>query len=120
MRDQSSISAFKSPVIHSTQKLKRFAAGRFLRCCLLVMLLSALAPHFNLASGNQKKEKFRGTVVHAGPKAITVKSQNNIYMVRTFNYTPQLEKKIHSKPPVSGKKVTVHYLRGTDLAIKVD
>src|SRR5438093_9300861 len=111
MRDQSSISAVKRtcPVRHSSQKLKRFAAGRFLRRCFLVMLLSALAPHFNLASGKQKKDKFRGTVVHAGPKAITVKSQNNIYAVRTFNYTPQLEQKIHSKPTVSGKKVTVHY-----------
>jgi hypothetical protein len=40
--------------------------------------------------------------------------------VRTFNYTPQLEKKINAKPPAAGKKVTVHYFRGTDLATKVD
>jgi hypothetical protein len=83
-------------------------------------MLFSTTTHFTFAGGNQKKDKFRGTVVHAGPKAITVKSQENIYVVRTFNYTPELEKKIHSKPPVSGKKVTVHYFRGTDLATKVD
>jgi len=108
------------PVTHITQMLKQLATGRFSRRCLLALLLTATAPHFSLAGGNQKKDKFRGTVVHAGPKAITVKSQENIYVVRTFNYTPQLEKKIQAKPPASGKKVTVHYFRGTDLATKVD
>ena len=69
---------------------------------------------------SQKKDKFRGTVVFAGPKAITVKSEQNIYLVRTFNYTPQLERKIQSKKPAQGKKVTVYYLRGTDVALKVN
>ena len=105
-----------------TQKLKRLTANRFRfpRYCLLLIFLTSTAPQFNLAKGDQKKDKFRGTVVHAGPKAVTVKSQDNIYLVRTFNYTPQLEKKINAKPPAAGKKVTVHYFRGTDLATKVD
>jgi hypothetical protein len=107
-------------VTHLTQELKRLAAERFLRGCVLLILLTPTVPQLNLAEGNQKKDKFRGTVVHAGPKAVTVKSQDNIYLVRTFNYTPQLEKKIHAKPPAAGKKVTVHYFRGTDLATKLD
>jgi hypothetical protein len=85
-----------------------------------LIFLTSTAPQFNLAKGDQKKDKFRGTVVHAGPKAVTVKSLDNTYLVRTFNYTPQLEKKINAKPPAAGKKVTVHYFRGTDLATKVD
>jgi hypothetical protein len=109
-------------MVRFAQRLSQLDAGtrHFLMRCLLVILFSASLLPVAFASGNQKKDKFRGTVVHAGPKAITVKSQENIYAVRTFNYTPELEKKIHSKPPVSGKKVTVHYFRGTDLATKVD
>src|SRR5262245_14043317 len=105
-----------------TERLSQLNKGtrRLLMHCLLIIFCSASVLPFAFADGNHKKDKFRGTVVHAGPKAITVKSQENIYMVRTFNYTPELEKQIHSKPPVSGKKVTVHYFRGTDLATKVD
>ena len=55
-----------------------------------------------------------------GPKAITVKSVSNIYLVRTFHYSPELEQKILRKKPETGKKVTVHYVRGSDLALKVD
>jgi hypothetical protein len=51
---------------------------------------------------------------------MTVKSINNIYLVRTFHYSPELEQKILRKKPEAGKKVTVHYVRGSDLALKVD
>ena len=66
-----------------------------------------------------KHDKFHGIVVKTGPKAITVKSEDNIYLIRTFNYTPQLEEKLVKKPLQPGKKVTVTYVRGSDLAIKV-
>jgi len=59
-------------------------------------------------------------VVVVGPKAITVKSRDNIYMVRTFHYSAELEQKMLRKKPETGKKVTVHYVRGSDLALKVD
>ena len=93
---------------------------RFLICLLLVSFLPAVLTPLNLAWEKVKKDKFHGTVVHTGPQAITVKSRENIYLVRTFNYTPQLQKKIHPGQPVSGKEVTVHYLRGTDIAVKID
>ena len=66
-----------------------------------------------------KQDKFHGFVVKAGPKAISVKSENNIYLIRTFNYTPQLEEKLKKKSPQPGKKVTVTYVRGSDLATNV-
>ena len=56
----------------------------------------------------------------AGPKAITVKSRHNIYLVRTFHYSTKLEQKMLRNKPEAGKKVTVHYVRGSDLALKVD
>src|SRR5690349_22415971 len=46
-----------------------------------------------------KTDKFEGTVVVVGPKAITVKSRQNIYMVRTFHYSAKLEQKILRKKP---------------------
>jgi len=67
-----------------------------------------------------KTDKFEGTVVVVGPKAITVKSRDNIYMVRTFHYSAELEQKMLRKKPATGKKVTVHYVRGSDLALKVN
>jgi hypothetical protein len=95
---------------------KRLALLKF----VLWAILLALIPSYSISKQSQKKDKFRGTVVFAGPKAITVKSEQNIYLVRTFNYTPQLERKIQSKKPAQGKKVTVYYLRGTDVALKVN
>ena len=85
----------------------------------LVLLLSAnlLLPLNSM--GKSKYDKFHGTVVNAGPKAVTVKSQANIYQVRTFNYAPDLEKKIQDKRPPAGKKVTVRFLRGTDMAVSI-
>jgi hypothetical protein len=82
------------------------------------LLLGDLGPGFLQAK--PKTDKFEGTVVVVGPKAITVKSRDNIYMVRTFNYSAELEQKILRKKPETGKKVTVHYVRGSDLALKVD
>lgn len=82
------------------------------------LLLGCLGP--GVLQAKPKTDKFEGTVVVVGPKAITVKSRNNIYLVRTFHYSPQLEQKILRKKPATGKKVTVHYVRGSDLALKVD
>src|SRR5262249_5173124 len=82
------------------------------------LLLAGIGPGFLHAK--PKTEKFHGTVVAAGPKAITVKSRDNIYQVRTFSYSAQLEQKMQISKPQTGKNVTVRYVRGTDLATKVD
>jgi hypothetical protein len=89
----------------------------FLFCASLLTAI-LITPAF--ADERLKKDKFRGNVVSAGPRAISVKSKQNMYIVRTFNYTPQLEKKIQQKKPAPGRQITVHYFRGTDLALRVD
>ena len=88
----------------------------------LVFVVGLLLGGFGLGvlQAKPKTDKFEGTVVVVGPKAITVKSRHNIYMVRTFHYSARLEQKILRKKPEAGKKVTVHYVRGSDLALKVD
>jgi len=82
------------------------------------LLLSGLGP--GVFASKSKTDKFEGTVVVVGPKAITVKSRHNIYLVRTFHYSAELERKMLRKKLDVGKRVTVHYVRGTDLALKVD
>jgi hypothetical protein len=100
----------------SSPKLRGF--GICAVAVLLVPLLLFSPPSF--AKEKFKHDKFTGLVVNAGPKAITVKSRENIYLLRTFSYTPQVEEKIKKKPPQPGKKVTVHYVRGSDIATKID
>ena len=82
------------------------------------LVLGGLGP--GILHAKAKTEKFEGTVVVMGPKAITVKSRHNIYMVRTFHYSAKLEQKMVRSKLGMGKKVTVHYVRGSDLALKVD
>ena len=86
--------------------------------CAIWLLLGGLGS--GVLQAKPKTDKFEGTAVVVGPKAITVKSRYNIYMVRTFHYSAELERKMLSKKPETGKKVTVHYVRGSDLALKVD
>jgi hypothetical protein len=73
-----------------------------------------------LAKSRTKTDKFEGYIVHVGSKAITVKNKNNIYQVRTFSYSPKLEEKIRKRNLAAGKMVTVHYMHGTDVALKLD
>ena len=84
---------------------------------ILALLLFLCLPI--LPKDKIKQDKFHGIVVKTGPKAITVKSEENIYLIRTFNYTSQLEEKLKKKSPQPGKKVTVTYVRGSDLATNV-
>jgi hypothetical protein len=94
---------------------------RFRSACLVFaawFLLGGLGP--GVLQAKPKTDKFEGTVVVVGPKAITVKSRDNIYMVRTFHYSAELEQKMLRKKPATGKNVTVHYVRGSDLALKVN
>ena len=92
----------------------------YLNLLFCTSLLTAIPITSAFATEKLKKDRFYGNVVSVGPKAISVKSKQNMYVVRTFNYTPQLERKIQQKKPAPGRQVTVHYFRGTDLALRVD
>ena len=81
-------------------------------------MISGLGP--GVLQAKPKTDKFKGTVVVVGLKAITVKNRDNIYLVRTFKYSPELEQKMLRRKPEAGKMVTVHHVRGSDLALKVD
>jgi hypothetical protein len=85
-----------------------------LSLCLVVFLLAATS-----SWAGAKKGKFKGTVVWAGPKAISVQSSQNIYLVREFQYTQKLEEKINLKRPPKGAVVTVHYYVENNTAFKV-
>jgi len=102
--------------IFTVHKIIRMVEGALVLALLLLVPLSRAQS----AKEKPKHDKFHGSVVNAGPKSITVKSEDNIYLVRTFDYSPQVEEKIKKKKPVPGRKVTIHYLRGTDVATKVD
>ena len=93
---------------------------RSLPSSLFVLLFLLAALPTGLEAGHKPKtDKFTGFVVAAGPKSITVKSKDNIYQVRTFNYSPGVEQQLMKKKLQAGSKVTVHYTRGTDVAVKV-
>ena len=64
-------------------------------------------------------DSFKGYIVAVGPKAITVKNKQNIYHVRTFNYSPKVEQQLMKKKLQPGMMITVYYTRGTDLAVKL-
>lgn len=93
---------------------------RFARLAPVLLIILILFASATVGWAGQKIDKFRGTVVNAGPTAISVKSETNNYQIRSFEYTPKLKEKINAKPPARGKKVTVHYYRGTNIAVKVD
>jgi hypothetical protein len=86
----------------------------FASCFLLAGL------ELGVLEAKPRTDKFEGTAIVVGPKAITVKSRQNIYLVRTFHYSTQLEQKMLRRKPQTGQKVTVQYVRGSDLALKVD
>jgi hypothetical protein len=89
--------------------------------CFLLFSSFLVAPPKVLFAGHKPKtDKFKGYVVAAGPKSITVKDKKNIYHVRSFNYSPKVEQQLMKKKLEPGMTVTVHYTRGTDIAVKLN
>jgi hypothetical protein len=88
-------------------------------CFLLFSALLEVPPKTFFAGHKPPTDSFKGYVVAVGPKAITVKSKDNIYHVRTFNYSPKVEQQLMKKKLQPGMMITVHYTRGTDVAVKL-
>ena len=106
--------AHRPPTVTSRRMILHFI------CFLLLSSLFVTPPKAVFARHKPKTDKFEGYVVVAGPKSITVKDKKNIYHVRTFNYSPKVEEKLMKKKLEPGNTVTVHYARGTDVAVKLN
>lgn len=71
-----------------------------------------------------KKEKFKGEVLVATRVSITVRSQKNFNLVRTFTYNEPLGAKINEQFDENeiyqhGDRVEIEYLAGSDKAVKI-
>ncbi len=64
-------------------------------------------------------ERFRGTVQNFTPTAITVQDLKKFNLVRTFEFTPELQRKLQNRRIENGERVTVRYRKGSDVAVAV-
>ena len=70
-----------------------------------------------------KLERFRGEVLNATSAAITVRSQENERLIRTFTYSPEvrdtMQKIIDRGGYQYGDKVDIRYEAGSDVALRI-
>lgn len=70
-----------------------------------------------------KAEKFKGTVVHASRVQITVQSEENPRVVRTFSLSPEMQERmtkiIERGGYQYGDRVTVYYQAAGEVATRV-
>lgn len=70
-----------------------------------------------------KREKFRGEVLNATSAAITVRSQENERLIRTFTYSVEvgdkMQKIIDGGGYQYGDKVDIWYEAGSDVALQI-
>jgi len=70
-----------------------------------------------------KRVTFEGEVMHANPVAITVRSQENERLIRTFRYSPkvreEMQKIIDRGGYQYGDKVQIRYEEGSDVALRI-
>jgi hypothetical protein len=86
----------------------------------------ATAPAIKLKSPKPpkvKSEKFKGTVVHASRVQITVQSEVNPRVVRTFSLSPELQERmmkiIERGGYQHGDRVTVYYQATGEVATRI-
>ncbi len=105
-------------------------------CCTLWLaagLLVAAAPPLGaqvdiskpipIKEAKSKLEKFRGEVLNVTNVAITVRSQENERLIRTFTYSPQVREKIQQIIEQGGyqhgDKVEIGHKPGSDVALRI-
>ena len=70
-----------------------------------------------------KRVTFEGEVMHANPVAITVRSQENELLIRTFGYSPkvreEMQKIIDRGGYQYGDKVRIQHEEGSDVALRI-
>jgi hypothetical protein len=76
-----------------------------------------------LKAPKKKKEKFQGQVVEFNRWFIKVRSPKSRYDVRTFNFSPEVRKKMLKVLDEGGyqfgDKVTIEHEPGSDVALKI-
>jgi hypothetical protein len=84
------------------------------------------APAIKLKAPKQpkvKSEKFKGTIVHASRVQITVQSEENPRVVRTFTLSPEMQERmmkiIERGGYQHGDRVTVYYQATGEVATRV-
>jgi len=68
--------------------------------------------------------KFKGEVLHMTRLAITVRARENYNLVRTFTFAEKLAPQMaelcdRNRPYQYGDRVEIHYLAGSDTAVKI-
>ena len=109
--------------------MKRFIKPASLLLCLAFLQPSRLAPFaaaqvttlpaIKVKQPKPKIDKFRGESMNFTPVAITVRDPKNTTSVRTFHFTSDLERKMEGRFVENGDKVTVHFVKGSDTAVKI-
>jgi hypothetical protein len=76
-----------------------------------------------IVQSKAKREKFKGEVMACTSRQITVRSRENIMLVRTFTYTEKVRDQIQQILDRGGyqygDKVEIEYDAGTDVALKI-
>ncbi|MDD5542759.1 MAG: hypothetical protein PHX83_06255 [Acidobacteriia bacterium] len=83
---------------------------------------SALAqslPRAKHARVGKRYDTFKGNVLVFTARAITVRDEKNMNLVRTFSFDSKLLPKMQKRHYKWGDKVKVKYIRGTDTAVKI-
>ncbi len=105
------------------------------RHCALLLPLALLASSFASAQVRDTEPikfkqpkpqivKFKGEVLHMTRLAITVHAVENYNLVRTFTFEEKLARKMaklcdRNHPYQHGDRVEIHYLAGSDTAVKI-
>ena len=66
-----------------------------------------------------KTEKYKGVVVNWTPVSVTVRPSDSFTRLRTFSFSEALQRKVENRYLESGERVTVHAVKGTDMALKL-
>ncbi len=98
------------------------------RDLLVVLLLAAPATTWGqvrqtepikIKSPKPALSSFHGEVLNFTPVAITVRDPKNTTLVRTFEFTPELQRKLENRYLENGDRVTVRFVKGGDTAVKL-
>jgi hypothetical protein len=101
---------------------------KFLAAALLIAAGSAVfpprasaqvttAPAIVLKQPKPKYDIYRGDVVNYTSTAITVRDPNNVYNIRTFQFSPGLRSKMENRTIEHGFRITVKVQHASDVAV---